>query len=733
MEPVAPTDERSFGSLGVALALAATLAGTLGFGRVFPLAQTVWAALIGTGLGGLLGWWRLRRRNRLAVATVALTVVVALVAGTITAMVAAVPTVGNPVSAFVDTYHALVGGLHRVLTITLPVPPIAELLPLVAVAAAVAGVLSVLLAGSGRRVAALAPGLVVLGGALALGVGGPGSTVAVTLPYLAVAVANLGIEGWARAGRRVGRLLPIMAVGAVAIAVSLPAAQLDHALQRRPLNPRRAVSAALDVPPAADPLSLVPYWLDHPDQVLFTAQVGSAWNRLRPFWSLTSYDNYDGAGWSGQARAVAVGYQVPGSRPSHASESEVSLQTENLSGVWVPIPGPVHTVDRVGLGYAAASRELVDPSGVNGKHYRLGVYLPNYQAESLRAAAVPEGSAAANLVSVPSCVTPELSTLAHSVVSAGAQLPIQQAVALTRVLSAKSGFALDNNAPAGDSCARISEFLLHDHVGTSDQFATTFVLMARSIGLPARLVVGFEPGTASNDGQFVTVTGADAFVFPEVELARVGWVPIDATPRGGAESGKGLSETQLAEIERAGQSTPTTSTPPVPHHPPAPVATRHGRAQHGSGFPVLLAVAIPLGFLALAATGLASVTRVRRWRRRHARRPPPTRVALAWQHVLDRLVDHRVAVRSLTPGEAVEAVAPLAPEATGPVGQLGALVERAVYDTSAISEQEANQAWVDAVTADRELRRRLPRGTRWLTALGFHPRHRPAGTAPAAP
>ncbi|MBO0715659.1 MAG: hypothetical protein J2P59_12945, partial [Acidimicrobiales bacterium] len=335
MEPVARTDERPLPRLGVVLALAATLAGTLGFGRVFPLAQTAWAALIGTGLGGLLGWWRLRRGNRFAVATVALTVVVALLAGTITAMVAAVPTAGNPGPAFADTYHALVGGLHRVLTITLPVPPTAQLLPLVAVIATVAAVLTVLLAGSGRQAVALAPGLVVLGGALALGVGGPESTVIVTLPYLVLAVANLGITGWERAGRQLSRLVPILAVGGVAIGVSLPATQLDHALHRHPLNPRQAVSAAIHVPPTADPLSLVPFWLEHPNQVLFTAQVGSAWDRLRPFWSLVSYDDYNGATWAGRAQAVAVGYQVPGSRPGAASVSPVGLEAENLGGVWV--------------------------------------------------------------------------------------------------------------------------------------------------------------------------------------------------------------------------------------------------------------------------------------------------------------------------------------------------------------------------------------------------------------
>lgn len=734
MEPVAPTDEPRGRRLGILLALAASLAGALGFGRVFPLPQVAWAALIGTGIGGLCGWWRVSRRDRFAVATVAWTVVAALLAGTLSAMVAAVPREANPASALADSYHAVVGGLHRVLTITLPAPPTAELLPLVAVTAAVAAVLAALLAGSGRQVGALAPGLVVLAGALALGVGGPESTVTVTLPYLVVAVVNLGVEGWNRAGRQVSRLLPIVAVGAVAVAVSVPAAQLDHALHRNALNPRQAVSAALEVPPAADPLSLVSYWLEHPKQVLFTAQVGSVWDRLRPFWSLASYDDYNGASWAGQTQAEAVGYQVPGSPPDGASTSPVTIETENLSGVWVPIPGPVHKVDRVGLGYSTGSRELVDPSGVNGKRYRLQVYLPNYRVDSLRAAAVPQGSAAAELVSVPSCAPPQLATLAHQV-TAGAHLPIQQAVALEGVLSAKSGFALDNSAAPGDSCAQITQFLTHDHSGTADQFATTFVLMARSIGLPARLVVGFQSGSVSEGGRFVTVTGADAFVFPEVELAQVGWVPIDTTPKGGPGSGKGFSQTQLAEIEHAGQPTPATSNPTFHHHrQPSPAATRPRPAHHGPGFPVVAAVAMASGAVVLLALGLLAATRLRLWRRRHARRPPPTRVSLAWRHVLDRLADHRVAVESLTPAEAVDAVAPLSRRAAKPVGELGALVERAVYDTSQLSEREADRAWRQALVADRELRRRLPRATRWLTALGFRPRRRLVGTPhPARP
>ncbi len=60
------------------------------------------------------------------------------------------------------------------------------------------------------------------------------------------------------------------------------------------------------------------------------------------------------------------------------------------------------------------------------------------------------------------------------------------------------------------------------------QFATAMVMMARSRGIPARMAIGFLPGTAEN-GVF-TVRSADAHAWPELFFPGAGWLRFEPTP-----------------------------------------------------------------------------------------------------------------------------------------------------------------------------------------------------------
>ncbi len=56
--------------------------------------------------------------------------------------------------------------------------------------------------------------------------------------------------------------------------------------------------------------------------------------------------------------------------------------------------------------------------------------------------------------------------------------------------------------------------------------------MARSLGIPARVAVGFTHGVAAN-GSF-TVLGKNAHAWPEVWFDQLGWVAFEPTPGRGA-------------------------------------------------------------------------------------------------------------------------------------------------------------------------------------------------------
>src|SRR5690606_24406395 len=78
---------------------------------------------------------------------------------------------------------------------------------------------------------------------------------------------------------------------------------------------------------------------------------------------------------------------------------------------------------------------------------------------------------------------------------------------------------------------RITTLLTGDlMVGDGEQYAAAMALMAREMGLPARVVMGFVPEAPAGPDDAVTLTGADVEAWVEVELAGHGWVPFDPTP-----------------------------------------------------------------------------------------------------------------------------------------------------------------------------------------------------------
>ena len=63
------------------------------------------------------------------------------------------------------------------------------------------------------------------------------------------------------------------------------------------------------------------------------------------------------------------------------------------------------------------------------------------------------------------------------------------------------------------------------------QFAVTMALMARGLGIPARVVMGFYPGKDSPAGPAsYQVHGSDVHAWVEIDFEGVGWVPFDAAP-----------------------------------------------------------------------------------------------------------------------------------------------------------------------------------------------------------
>lgn len=80
--------------------------------------------------------------------------------------------------------------------------------------------------------------------------------------------------------------------------------------------------------------------------------------------------------------------------------------------------------------------------------------------------------------------------------------------------------------PSGDP---LYSFLFETQKGFCEHFAAAFATLMRLLGIPARVVVGFQGGTHNYFGNYYVVKDADAHAWTEIWLAQKGWVRQDPT------------------------------------------------------------------------------------------------------------------------------------------------------------------------------------------------------------
>lgn len=76
----------------------------------------------------------------------------------------------------------------------------------------------------------------------------------------------------------------------------------------------------------------------------------------------------------------------------------------------------------------------------------------------------------------------------------------------------------------------VDTFLFEDREGICEQYVTSLVVMARSLGIPARLVSGYGSGQYNAVTGYYEVRFSDAHSWAEIYFPEVGWVPFDPTP-----------------------------------------------------------------------------------------------------------------------------------------------------------------------------------------------------------
>jgi transglutaminase-like putative cysteine protease len=659
---------------------------------------TVAAAAVRAGLG------RLVRDQRSPLPVIA-GFAAGLVGGAGPGMLLAAADPFGPAALAPRLDDAVRDGWRRLLSVPVPVPDTRSFTDLPVLLAALLAALVVLVTLSTRPAAALIPATLGFGGLLTLGVHGPGSGVVLSgafalaaLTFLLLAARSAVLRGTATAVS----VTAVVAAAALGVMVAHPGA---------PYDPRAKVRIPLSVQVSQDPLALLSARLEQPGTPVLRATLSGALLTHPRNWVVLAYEDYDGAGWQaeGSARPTETSAAAPGSIGTGTATVTADTATALL-------PHPANVLGDVpqDLGYDADAEMLVSPQALT--HYTVQVSVTEPGVAALDNASIP-ASAPAVLTQVPSCVPAYLRELAARVKQV-ASLPGQEAVMLQNVLRS-APFRYDQGAPPGEGCGSIG--LLTDHggtyaKGTSAQFATAFVLAARLMGLPARIVAGYLPGKLSGDTE--TVTDADAFAWPQVLLTGVGWVDFDPTPTAGSSAVAPAREKQpnLTKVRVAQPGGTKGTAPRVVTPTPAPPAP---------GVPAwvwaLLAV---VAAAALTVTWLGAVWLVA-WRRRNQRRraaAPAERVLGAWDELLIPLGQAGASISGCSAPRVAESAAGIVPSEAQSVGQLAVLAERALYDR--IGEPDVATAWQLSDRARGAVAAAVPRRARLRGAFGLRRRGR---------
>ena len=254
---------------------------------------------------------------------------------------------------------------------------------------------------------------------------------------------------------------------------------------------------------------------------------------------MVTLDTFDGVQWQPavlRARAaaqVADGLPDPPGLSDDVRRSRVTTTIEvgPLEENRLPLPYPAAQVDIEGdWRYDEATLNVLTPDEgrtTEDTEYTVVSVQPVPTAAQLRAAGRPPEDVLRYTELPP--VTPLAAQLAEEV-AGDAPTDYDAAVALQAWFRGGGGFAYDLTVqPRSDDA--LADFLT-DRRGYCQQFAGAFAVMARLLGIPARVNVGFAPGAPTDDDGWA-VTWNDVHAWPELYFEGAGWVRFEPTPGNG--------------------------------------------------------------------------------------------------------------------------------------------------------------------------------------------------------
>lgn len=257
----------------------------------------------------------------------------------------------------------------------------------------------------------------------------------------------------------------------------------------------------------------------------------------RLYWRGVTFDSYTGTGWTnGPTEGMTYkSGELAGDVPPFSHQiihQEIQTRGE-AAGLLYSAGTPMTADHEFRLAWRAFPGSETYPEGdlfgatIRSRSYRAVSWIPTPTEAQLQAAGDDyPGWVRDRYLPLPPSLPSRVVTLTRQLTE-GATTPYERAVAIEGYLRTFT-YTLDLPAPPGGR--DLVEYFLFDlKQGYCDYYAAAMVVMARTVGLPARLVVGYASGTFDATSARTLVTEADAHSWAEVYFPDYGWIEFEPT------------------------------------------------------------------------------------------------------------------------------------------------------------------------------------------------------------
>lgn len=442
---------------------------------------------------------------------------------------------------------------------------------------------------------------------------------------------------------------------------------------------------------------------------------------------MLTLDAFNGVTWrrtAGESQGRLISNSLYAHRPGAEELTQTITVTTDLGFPWLPMAAePTHIGISGPLRWDPTSATItLDEPLDEGSRYTTTSDVVEPGAAELRGArpGLDVGDVGPYL-EYPTDLPGEIETIARQW-TAGIASPYERVLAIQDEFRS---FTYSTNVDFRDDSSTLVDFLTRTRTGFCQQFASAMALMLRTIGIPARVAVGFTEGEPDPDlSRLRLLTTDNLHSWVEVPFEGYGWLAFEPTP--GRDNPTALryqdpsagvicAGRACGTILRRGNENAAGPAAGLPRRRPEFGGPDVAAPPVGGGSRATASLRAMLftGFAIAALLALVAIPLVRWWwrrRRLHRARGEPKRMVLATYQVLaQRAADLGVGpAPGETPREYLRRLEASDRLGDGHLARLTALATRAAYAPGPLGPDDALDAEADAREVLRSLRRTTP-------------------------